>query len=215
MFITNVSCLDWLAQLITHIPNRGEQMVRCYGYYSNKSQGMRKKAGTDEKVPDLIESETSSKEFRKNWARLIQKVYNTDPLICPKCDSGMRFIAFIEDAVIIKKILLHLNLWDTHNHDPPSDKIITGYVPEVQEERIKFAANNHTQVFFDNECYYYEDPPFYDEGSQVTYGDSMHLLRLMPAKFVSIVAYLKKTAISIVMYKNLPDSLPFPGIMKL
>ena len=38
--------LDWLAQLVTHIPNRGEQMVRYYGFYSNKSRGLRKKAGT-------------------------------------------------------------------------------------------------------------------------------------------------------------------------
>lgn len=163
--------LDWLAQLITHIPNKGEQTVRYYGYYSNKSRGMRKKAGTDDKVPALIESETSGKEFRKNWARLIQKVYNTNPLICPKCDSGMRIIAFVEEATVIKKILLHLNLWDTHNHDPPPDKIITGYVPEVQEERIKLAADNHTQVLYDNDGDYYEDPPFYDEGSQVTYED--------------------------------------------
>jgi hypothetical protein len=28
--------LDWLAQLVTHIPNKGEQMVRYYGFYSNK-----------------------------------------------------------------------------------------------------------------------------------------------------------------------------------
>ncbi len=27
----------WLAQLVTHIPNRVEQMVRYYGFYSNKS----------------------------------------------------------------------------------------------------------------------------------------------------------------------------------
>ncbi|GAG34788.1 unnamed protein product, partial [marine sediment metagenome] len=39
--------LDWLALLTTHIPNRAEQMVRYYGYYSNKSCGMRKKAGRD------------------------------------------------------------------------------------------------------------------------------------------------------------------------
>lgn len=37
------SALDWLARLITHIPNKGEQMVKYYGYYSNKSRGMRKK----------------------------------------------------------------------------------------------------------------------------------------------------------------------------
>ncbi len=36
--------LDWLAQLVTHIPNKGEQMVRYYGYYSKKSRGMRKKS---------------------------------------------------------------------------------------------------------------------------------------------------------------------------
>jgi hypothetical protein len=46
--------LDWLAQLVTHIPNRGEQMVRYYGYYSNKSRGMRKKEGKDDAVPSLI-----------------------------------------------------------------------------------------------------------------------------------------------------------------
>ena len=48
--------LDWLAQLTTHIPHRGEQMVRYYGFYSNKSRGLRKKAGTDDDVPALIQS---------------------------------------------------------------------------------------------------------------------------------------------------------------
>ena len=67
--------LDWLAQLTSHIPNRGEQMVRYYEFYSNRSRGLRKKASTDDVVPALIEAELSSKEFRKSWARLIQKIY--------------------------------------------------------------------------------------------------------------------------------------------
>jgi hypothetical protein len=111
--------LDWLAQLSTHIPNRGEQMVRYYGYYSNKSRGLRKKAHTDDDVPALIESEASSKEFRKNWARLIQKIYNVDPLLCPKCFGSMRIIAFIEDRQIVKKILQHLDLWHVKPKPPP------------------------------------------------------------------------------------------------
>jgi len=49
--------LDWLAQLVTHIPNKGVQMVRYYGFYSNKSRGLRKKAGTDDLVPALIDSD--------------------------------------------------------------------------------------------------------------------------------------------------------------
>jgi hypothetical protein len=31
----------------------------------------RETSGTDDDVPTLIESEVSSQEFRKNWARLI------------------------------------------------------------------------------------------------------------------------------------------------
>ncbi len=111
--------LDWLAQLVTHIPTKGEQMVRYYGFYSNKSRGLRKKAGTDNQVPALIESEISSKEFRKNWARLIQKIYNVNPLLCPKCLGSMRMISFIEDEEIISKILKHLGLWEVKQRPPP------------------------------------------------------------------------------------------------
>jgi hypothetical protein len=117
------TALDWLARVVTHIPNRGEQLVRYYGYYSNKSRGMRKKADTDCQVPALVDSDISKKKFRKNWARLIQKIYKVDPLLCPKCKGTMRIISFIEDEVTIKKILKHLNLWDTRVHDPPNTKI--------------------------------------------------------------------------------------------
>ena len=56
--------LDWLARLVSHIPNRGEQLVRYYGYYSNKSRGMRKKAETDSQAPSLVDSDISKKAFR-------------------------------------------------------------------------------------------------------------------------------------------------------
>ncbi len=45
------NALDWLARLTTHIPGRYEQTVRYYGFYSNKSMGMRKKTGTDDTIP--------------------------------------------------------------------------------------------------------------------------------------------------------------------
>lgn len=112
--------LDWLAHLVTHVPGRYEQTVRYYGYYSNKSRGMRKKAEADDDIPVIVKNEMSSKEWRQNWARLIQKVYEVDPLICPKCQGEMRIIAFIEDEALIKKILKHLGLWETRNHDPPA-----------------------------------------------------------------------------------------------
>jgi hypothetical protein len=125
----NFEALDWLALLTTHIPNKREQMVRYLGYYSNKSRGQRKKAGKDDDAPALIESDISKKLFRKNWARLIQKIYHVNPLICTKCQGEMRIIAFIESPVVIQKILTYLKLWETRNHDPPA--VNATHIPKI------------------------------------------------------------------------------------
>jgi hypothetical protein len=60
-----------------------------------------------------------SKEFRKNWACLTQKIYHVNPLLCSKCSGSMRIIAFIEDEQFVKKILKHLALWDVKRKPPP------------------------------------------------------------------------------------------------
>ena len=78
------------------------EMVRYYGYYSNVSRGKRKKADTDDKIPCILEPELTDKAFRKNWARLIQKIYEIDPLVCPRCFSQMRVIAAIEDPIVTR-----------------------------------------------------------------------------------------------------------------
>jgi hypothetical protein len=87
--------LDWLARLVTHVPGRYEHTVRCYGYYSNKSRGMRKKADADDHIATIAPNELSPKQFAQNWARLIPKIYEVDPLVCPQCQGNMRIIAFI------------------------------------------------------------------------------------------------------------------------
>ena len=71
--------LEWLAATFSHVPGKGEQMVRYYGYYSNVSRGKRKKADADDKIPCILKPELTDMVFRKNWARLIQKIYVIDP----------------------------------------------------------------------------------------------------------------------------------------
>lgn len=56
------------------------------------------------------------------WAALIKRVYEMDPLKCPKCGGKMKFISFIEkhQADIIEKILRHCDLWiDQRDRGPP------------------------------------------------------------------------------------------------
>jgi hypothetical protein len=75
--------LEWLAAMSSHVPDKEEQMVRYFGYYSNVSRGKRKKQNQYEWIPCILEPEGSPKEYRKNWARLIQKIG-----ACPRLDRG-------------------------------------------------------------------------------------------------------------------------------
>jgi hypothetical protein len=63
--------MEWLAAMTSHIPNKGEQMVRYYGYYSNLSRGLRKKTGMDEIIPCMLQPVKTDIQFRKTWSRLI------------------------------------------------------------------------------------------------------------------------------------------------
>jgi len=60
----------------------------------------------------------TNKASRRSWARLIQKVYEVDPLICPKCGSKMKIIAVVTDPSEVNKILECLK----RNNAPPFDK---------------------------------------------------------------------------------------------
>jgi hypothetical protein len=84
-----LDAMEWLAAMTSHIPNKGEQMVRYYGHYSNASRGQRKKAGMDEIIPCMLQPETTDMQFRKTWSRMIQKIYEVDPLACLRCQGKM------------------------------------------------------------------------------------------------------------------------------
>ena len=53
------------------------------------------------------------------WARLIKKVYEADPLVCPRCSGPLKIVSLIGDAQVIEKILRHLKLWDPPERPPP------------------------------------------------------------------------------------------------
>ncbi len=75
---TVFSALDWLAALVTHIPDKGQQLVRFYGRYSNVCQGRRKRMIDRALQPDDHGADGEDGQFRKqcreNWARLIKKI---------------------------------------------------------------------------------------------------------------------------------------------
>ena len=68
-----------------------------------------------------IDAPPVSKELKERWSYFIRKVYETDPLICPKCQGEMRIISFIDQPGVIKKILQHLGLWKESQAPPVSE----------------------------------------------------------------------------------------------
>lgn len=77
------------------------------------------KQDQDGLISSILEPDGSSKEHKRNWARLIQKTYEVDPLTCPECFEKMKIISVIEDEEVIKKILKHLGLWQREARPPP------------------------------------------------------------------------------------------------
>ena len=46
------------------------------------------------------------------WRELIKKVWEADPLLCPKRRKEMRIVSLIDDRTVIERILHHLGLWE-------------------------------------------------------------------------------------------------------
>jgi hypothetical protein len=56
----------------------------------------------------------------KGWAEMIRKVYEVDPLVCPKCGGTMKVVAFITDHAVVDRIIDHLKLTFIAEKPPPS-----------------------------------------------------------------------------------------------
>ena len=75
--------LDFIAELTQHIPDARTHLVRYFGFYSNKSRGMRAKAARGSVVKTDASQAPSSGKARRRWAALIKRVWHVDPLACP------------------------------------------------------------------------------------------------------------------------------------
>ena len=119
----------FIASITQHIPAHGFQNVRYYGWYSNKTRGQRRKqmlAAATEDPPNAgadvidVSDYQPKKHASKKWRELIKKVWEVEPLICPKCGKPMRVIALIDDPGVIFEILSHLGLWEAVNEQTRS-----------------------------------------------------------------------------------------------
>ena len=119
--------LELIRRLCTQIPAPRQHLVRYYGWYSNRARGAR---GEVIAAPSSDDMRPEAVARRRSWARLLRKIFEVDPLLCPQCGVEMRPVAVIREAKVVDRILGHLcrvggnDPWEgTAQRGPPAEPI--------------------------------------------------------------------------------------------
>jgi hypothetical protein len=117
---------EFVARVLVQIPDPRRHLVRYYAAYSNRGRGQRRKAeaqleahASSETSQEPVPTPSERAALRRRWANLIRRVYEADPLVCPRCGAEMRVVSFITDPRVVKRIVDHLRKRDSPARPPP------------------------------------------------------------------------------------------------
>jgi hypothetical protein len=121
--------VDFIGHFLAHTPDPYENSYHYFGAYSNRFRNKMWKSGAwkhpdDNYQEDFcsieIKEKTPVKKSSSSWARLIRKIWLSDPELCSNCGSRMKIIAFLSTSQtdVIDKILDHLSM-RTPPRSPP------------------------------------------------------------------------------------------------
>jgi hypothetical protein len=94
--------------------------------------------GQLDKHPFIIIEEECPRIPRRGWAEMIRKVYEVDPMVCPKCQGRMKVIAFLTDFSEVDRIINHLKLTFVASKPPP---------PRIAYQEVLMAAEAGAEYF--------------------------------------------------------------------
>jgi hypothetical protein len=135
--VERMDYLEFIARVVSHIPDKGQVTVRYYGLYANAHRGKVKKASVVPVALGMIEEERRPIPA-KGWAEMIRKVYEVDPMLCPRCGGTMRVIAFLTDYAVVDRIINHLKLTFVAERPPPS---------QIAYQEVLMAAEASSEYF--------------------------------------------------------------------
>ena len=118
-----IDAMEYVARVLAQIPPPRRHLVRYHGYYSNAARGKRRRDQVVDIPKDTAQTQPdpppATAALRKRWADLLRRVYEVDPLICPRCASTMHVVGFITEPAQIKRILDHLRRRNPLARPPP------------------------------------------------------------------------------------------------
>ena len=133
--VERMDYLEFIARVTSHIPDKGQVTVRYYGLYANAHRGKVKKTSLGPLALRMAEDKLRPVPA-KGWAEMIRKVYEVNPLTCPKCGGIMKVISFLTDYPVVDKIINHLNLTFVAERPPP---------PHIAYQELLLAAETSAE----------------------------------------------------------------------
>ena len=101
--------LELIRRLCAQIPAPRQHLVRYYGWYSNRARGARRGADARPSPAEGISNDSpQSVARRRSWARMLRRIFELDPMLCPQCGIEMSPVAVIQEVEVIDRILAHL-----------------------------------------------------------------------------------------------------------
>jgi hypothetical protein len=88
------------------MPNKGQVLQRSYGWYASRSRGIRRKAGSHKQpsVGAAAAGPPALSDVLRRWAELLRRIFEVNPLRCPRCGEAMPVVAFITQPRLIDGI---------------------------------------------------------------------------------------------------------------
>ena len=109
--------LEWIHSVVQQIPAPRQHMVRYYGAYANRRRRRLRQASQEKaEATSAGPAEEEPVAPRASWARLLHKIFEIDPLLCPKCQVEMKIVSVITEPAVIDRILAHIR--ETGGRDP-------------------------------------------------------------------------------------------------
>lgn len=113
--------MEFIGRLAALVPKPRINLTRFHGVFSPNSKLRDRVVPSPAKTsPD--HAQTPSKRYAMTWAQRLKRVFAVEIEKCEKCGGKLRVIASIEDPDVISKILTHLGLNQSseHNRSPPT-----------------------------------------------------------------------------------------------
>jgi hypothetical protein len=71
------------------------------------------------------------------WAEMMRKVYEADPMICPRCGGRMKVVAFLTKQAVVDRIISHLE-WTFVAEKPPPCHVLSELALMAAEESEEY-----------------------------------------------------------------------------